>query len=138
MQYSTSLNASALGVALLRISMGAICVAHALLKILVFTPAGTAQFFASLGLPGALAYPVIAAELFGGLLLLAGVYARQVSGLLIPVMAGATWAHLGNGWVHTNTGGGWEYPAFLTLSCLVLWLLDDSRYSLKHSKRWVL
>ena len=45
---------------LLRISLSILFFAHAGLKLFVFTPAGTAQFFESLGLPGALAYITIA------------------------------------------------------------------------------
>jgi hypothetical protein len=37
---------------LLRVSLGTMFVAHALLKYFVFTLPGTAQFFESLGLPG--------------------------------------------------------------------------------------
>ncbi|HVI89562.1 MAG TPA: DoxX family membrane protein, partial [Dongiaceae bacterium] len=48
---------------LLRLVLGALFLAHAGLKIFVFTPAGTAQFFESLGLPGALAYLTILVEL---------------------------------------------------------------------------
>ena len=91
-------------------------IAHALLKYFVFTPAGTAQFFESLGLPGFLAYATIAAELGGGVLLIAGVYTRTVAFALVPVLLGATWAHFGNGWLFTSPKGGWEYPAFLTLA----------------------
>ena len=50
---------------LLRISLGGLFLAHAALKLFVFTPAGTAQFFASVGVPGALAYVTIAAETLG-------------------------------------------------------------------------
>ena len=38
---------------LLRVSLGALFLAHAGLKLFVFTPAGTAQFFGSVGLPPA-------------------------------------------------------------------------------------
>ena len=54
---------------LLRLSLGTMFIAHALLKYFVFTLPGTAQFFASLGLPGVLGYVVFAAELVGGVLL---------------------------------------------------------------------
>ncbi|HXK56458.1 MAG TPA: DoxX family membrane protein, partial [Gammaproteobacteria bacterium] len=37
---------------LLRTALGTMFVAHGLLKILVFTPAGTVAFFSSLGVPG--------------------------------------------------------------------------------------
>ena len=40
---------------LLRVALGAMFIAHALLKYYVFTLPGTAQFFQPLGLPGALA-----------------------------------------------------------------------------------
>lgn len=124
------------GVALLRISLGVMWIAHALLKLLVFTLPGTAQFFASVGFPGWMAYPVFAAELLGGAALLFGVYARQVSLLLVPVMAAAAWVHLPNGWVHTSPGGGWEYPVFLTVASVVLWLVGDGSFALRRRHRF--
>jgi len=100
-------------------------IAHALLKLWVYTLAGTAQFFEQVGLPGVLAYPVFAAELLGGIALLFGVYPRQTALALVPTLAVATGVHLPNGWVHTSPGGGWEYPAFLTVVSIALWLLGD-------------
>jgi len=126
------------GIALLRLGLGLMWIAHALLKLLVFTLPGTAQFFASQGLPGALAYPVFAAELLGGLAILLGLYARQVSLALLPIMLGAAWVHLPNGWVFTSAGGGWEYPLFLALASLALWLLGDGAWSLRRSARLTL
>src|SRR5438876_6469667 len=41
---------------LLRVSLAVMFYAHAWLKIKVFTPAGTAKYFESLGVPGFLAY----------------------------------------------------------------------------------
>ncbi|MDQ1829306.1 DoxX family membrane protein [Massilia scottii] len=58
-------SAAAYGITLLRISLGIMWIAHALLKLWVFTLAGTAAYFASVGLPSVLAYPVFAAELPG-------------------------------------------------------------------------
>ena len=118
-----------LAAGLLRTGLGVMFVAHALLKYYVFTPAGTAQFFESLGLPGALAYVTIAAELVGGVMLVLGAYTRVVALALLPVLIGATWAHLGNGWLFTSPKGGWEYPAFLTLAAAVVGLLGDGAYS---------
>ena len=69
---------------LLRVTLGLLFLAHAGLKVFVFTPAGAAQFFGSLGLPPALAYLVILAETAGGLALIAGFHARWVSLALIP------------------------------------------------------
>jgi putative oxidoreductase len=115
----------------MRLSLGAMFVAHALLKYFVFTLPGTAQFFASLGLPGFLGYATFAAELVGGILLIAGVKTRAVSIALLPVLIGATWAHAGNGWLFTSPNGGWEYPAFLTIGAIVQALLGDGAYALR-------
>jgi putative oxidoreductase len=122
-----------LGIAVLRISLGVMWIAHALLKLLVFTLPGTAQYFESIGFPGILAYPVFAAELSGGVALVLGVYARQVALALVPVMAVAAWVHAPNGWVHTSPGGGWEYPVFLTIASIALWLMGDGTAALKRS-----
>jgi putative oxidoreductase len=110
---------------LLRVSLGIMFVAHALLKYFVFTLPGTAQFFESLGLPGVLGYVTFGAELAGGILLVAGVRTRVVALALVPVLIGATWAHAGNGWLFTSPNGGWEYPAFWTIALVVQALLGD-------------
>jgi putative oxidoreductase len=122
------------GVTLLRVSLGIMWIAHALLKLFVFTLPGTAQFFSSVGLPGVLAYPVFAAELLGGVALVLGVYARQVALALVPIMAVAAWVHLPNGWVHTSNGGGWEYPVFLVAASIALWLIGDGALSLRRAQ----
>lgn len=114
----------------LRISLGLMFIAHALLKYSVFTLPGTARFFESLGLPGPLAYLTFAAELIGGTLILLGLGARYASAALIPVLIGATWAHAGNGWLFSAPNGGWEYPAFLAAAALAQALLGDGRYAL--------
>lgn len=121
------------GITVLRISLGVMWIAHALLKLLVFTLPGTAQYFVSIGFAGVLAYPVFAAELLGGLALVLGVYARQAALALVPIMAVAAWIHAPNGWVHTSTGGGWEYPVFLIASSIALWLLGDGAWALRRS-----
>ena len=83
------------------------------LKVFTFGFAGTAGYFASLGLPSATAYVVIAAEAAGGILLLANVRSGWVSLGMLPVLFGALWVHSGNGWAFSAAGGGWEYPLFL-------------------------
>lgn len=114
----------------LRLALGSMYLAHALLKLLVFTLPGTAQFFAGAGLPGSLAYLVFALELAGGIALLLGWQARVVAIALLPVLLGAAWVHWPNGWVFSATGGGWEYPVFLAMASLVLALLGDGRLSI--------
>ena len=121
------------GVALLRVSLGIMWVAHASLKWFVFTLPGTAKFFESVGVPGFLAYPVFAAELVGGLALVFGVFARQAALALVPIMAVAAWVHLPNGWAHTSPGGGWEYPVFLIVVSVAVWLLDDGAFVVRRT-----
>ena len=130
---TSSVVSSDIGVTLLRVSLGAMWIAHALLKLLVYTLPGAAQFFDSVGIPGFLAYPVFAVELIGGTALVLGLYARQVSLALVPVMIAAASVHVPNGWVFTSTGGGWEYPVFLTVASIALWLIGDGAFALKRS-----
>ena len=117
---------------LLRLSLGVMFVAHALLKLFVFTLPGTAQFFQSMGLPGALAHLVFAAELVGGALLIAGIGSRWVAAALVPILLGTIWAHAGNGWLFSAPNGGWEYPVFLTVAAIVQALLGDGAYALSN------
>lgn len=118
------LNAPGTAALILRVALGVLFIAHALLKIMVFTPAGTAQFFQSIGLPGALAYLVITAKLLGGIALIIGWQVRLVSLALIPVMLGTIiFSHGANGFFFSNEGGGWEYPAFWTIALAVQALL---------------
>lgn len=85
----THTDTSPYGLLALRAALGAMWIAHGLLKVLVFGVAGFSGFLGSLGLPSFLALPIIAAEIGGGVLILLGIYGRQVSLLLIPIMAGA-------------------------------------------------
>ena len=114
----------------LRVSSGVLFLAHGLLKLVVFTPAGTAGYFESIGLPGALAYLTILAELVGGVALIAGFYSRFVAAALIPVLLGAAYfAHSANGWLFSNQGGGWEFPVFWAFVLLAHALQGEGAYS---------
>ena len=117
----------------LRVALGAMFIAHALLKVMVYTPEGTVGFFASLGVPGWFAYPVMFAELAGGMMLIAGIRTRAVALALIPILIGSiVLVHGGNGWLYTNEHGGWEYSAFLIAASLSLALLGDGAYSARN------
>lgn len=119
------------GVFILRVALGVMFIAHAGLKIFVFTLAGTVAFFESNGLPGSFAYATIFAELIGGLALVLGVYTRQVALALIPVLVGTiVFVHGDNGWLFANEGGGWEYPAFLVMASIAQSLLGDGAFGL--------
>lgn len=116
---------------LLRVSSGVLFLAHGLLKVNVFTVAGTVGYFESLGLPGFLAYLTIAAEIGGGLALVLGVATRLVSLGLIPVLLGATWVHSGNGWLFSGEGGGWEFPLFWAVVQVAIALLGAGAYAVR-------
>jgi putative oxidoreductase len=117
---------------LLRTSLGALFLAHAAMKIFVFTPAGTAQFFASVGVPPALAYVTIAAETLGGIALILGLATRVVAIALIPILLGAiATVHGSAGFFFDNAHGGWEYPAFWIVALVVQALVGDGAYALR-------
>jgi putative oxidoreductase len=119
------------GALALRLTLGIAALAHGLLKVFVFTPAGTVGFFASLGLPAIAAYAVILAEVLGGIALIAGAYVRLVSLALVPVLLGAVWVHAGNGWLFSAPKGGWEFPAFWTAALIAQALLGAGSYAVK-------
>ncbi len=126
MTHETRYNLAAL---VLRLALGSMFVAHGLLKVLVFTLPGTAQFFVSVGFPAWTAYPVTALEITGGVMLILGVYTRWVALALLTVLVGALSVHAGNGWLYTNPNGGWEYAAFLAVTAVVQVILGGGRYT---------
>ena len=122
---------AAVAALLLRLALGVMFLAHAWVKIKVFTPAGTAQYFKSLGLPGEVAYLTIVAEVAGGILLILGIETRWVALALVPLMLGTiVLVHGKAGWQFTNKDGGWEYPAFWVVGLLALALLRDGAAAL--------
>ena len=118
---------------LLRLSLGTMWISHALLKLLVFTMPGFQGFLASQGMPTFMAWPVVLMELVGGTLILLGLHGRIASLALLPVLAGATLAHIANGWVFSAPSGGWEYPVFLIAASFVHMLLGDGAFAVKST-----
>lgn len=119
-------------IALLRLSLGVMALAHGLTKVFVFTLPGTVAYFESMGLPSVIAYLTILGEVGGGLALILGIYTRWISLAMIPLLLGATSVHLGNGWAFTNAGGGWEFPAFWTVALLVQAGLGGGSFTLNR------
>lgn len=116
---------------LLRVSLGILFLAHASLKLFVFTPAGTAKFFGSLGVPPELAYIVMTAEVVAGITLVLGLWTRVVAIAATPILLGAIFTvHGAAGFFFTNAHGGWEFPAFWTIALIVQALLGDGNYAL--------
>jgi putative oxidoreductase len=123
----SNLDLNRIGTNVLRVSLGLMFIAHSvILKYFTFTLTATAQYFDSIGLPGFLAYVVFAAEAIGGVLLVLNIRTRWVALALVPVLLGAAWVHIGNGWVFSNEGGGWEYPVFLIIAAVVVALQAET------------
>lgn len=126
------MNTEKYGALLLRVTLGMLFLVHAGLKLFVFGPAGTVGFFASLGLPAALAYLTMTVEILGGLALIAGFYTRIAAIVVMPVLLGAiATVHGANGFFFNDAGGGWEYPAFWSVALLVQALIGDGAYALR-------
>lgn len=119
---------------LLRVSLGVLLLAHGLLlKVFTFTIPGTVGYFESIGYPGFFAYLVMLGEIGGGIALILGVWTRTISLLLVPILIGATLQHTGNGWLFSAANGGWEFPAFWTVTLVVQALLGEGAYAWRPS-----
>lgn len=120
---------------LLRVSMGVMLLAHGLLlKVMTFGLPGTMGFFGSLGYPPVLGAVVAIAEIAAGAALLAGVWVRAASLLMVPIMIGATIQHVPAGWLFSAQGGGWEFPAFWTVALLVQAGLGAGAFALEAGR----
>ena len=124
-------NTSEYGALILRLALGAMYLAHGLLKVFVFTLPGTAGFFASQGFPAWTAYVVVAAEILAGIGLIVGFQVRLVALAGLPILLGALAVHLPNGWVFSAANGGWEYPAFLIVASVVQALIGAGAYAVQ-------
>lgn len=119
------------GAFLLRLALGLMWLSHALvLKLLTFGIPGLSAWLGSVGLPPAMAWPLVVVETAGGLLVLLGWHGRWASLALLPILLGATVLHWPNGWVFTAPNGGWEYPVFLALASLAHVLVGDGALAL--------
>lgn len=132
---NTSLDNSASlnhGAFLTRLTLGIILLAHGGLKLFVFTIPGTVAFFGSIGFPAIVAYLTIFGEVAGGIALILGIYPRLVALLSLPILAGAAWTHLGNGWLFSNEGGGWEFPVLLVVLAVIVAIQGAGSFAIKR------
>ena len=112
-----------LGLAILRVVLGVIFIAHGAPKLFGGME-GTAGFFATIGIP----LPVVAAwtiallEFVGGLALLAGFLVTPVALLLtVHMLAGIVLVHAKNGFYVIGPGsGGIEFNLLLVAAALML------------------
>jgi putative oxidoreductase len=119
------------GALITRLAFGGVLLSHGLLKVFVFTLPGAVGFFESQGFPGFTAYVVVTGEIIGGIAIMLGLYTRLAALLSIPILLGATLVHAGNGWLFTNTGGGWEYPVFLIFVAVSVALHGNGPYAIR-------
>lgn len=113
---------------MLRLILGAVFIYHGWSK--VSNIAGTAQFFAGLGLGNiALVYLAAYGEFLGGILMILGLWVRFVAPVLVIIMAVAIQT------VHITKGfnimaGGYEYALTLLVVAASVGMLGAGKYSL--------
>lgn len=114
--------------AILRIVLGAIFIAHGAQKLFVFGLAGVAGAFGQMGvpLPGVIGPAIAFLEFFGGIALVLGLFTQPVALLIAVDMLGAI------ALVKINKGliGGYELELVLLASALALALAGAGEYSL--------
>ena len=119
-----------LGLLLLRVGLGVIFAYHGYAKLFSH-PERAQHFFVSIGLSPIMSNLAGVVELFGGLMLLAGLYTR-VAGLAIAIeMAVAIWkAHLQEGVLAINE---YEYALALCVAALALATTGAGKASLDYA-----
>ncbi len=122
------------GLLILRVVLGATFLTHGIMKFSAGI-AGTAGWFASLGLPGFLAYVVAIIELVGGIAMILGIGTRIVGALFTLVMIGAiVTVKIPVGFAGNGQMAGWELDlAFLAMS-VVLFLSGSEKFALLTNK----
>jgi putative oxidoreductase len=121
---------SSFGIALIRIMVGLVFVAHGGMKLFVLGIGGTSGFMAAQHIPLPLlsAVLVIGTELLGGLALIAGLGTRLVAWpLAFAMLVAVTTVHLAGGFF---APAGVEYPLTLLVASIGLGLTGSGAFAL--------
>lgn len=125
----------ALGLALLRITLGIVFIAHGYQKFFSYGVAGVTQGFEGMGIPlASIAAPSVATiELVGGILVLVGFYHRIAAGLIFCVMLGAIFfAKMGGGFF---APAGYEFELALAAMALTVFFAGGGAYTAEDMRK---
>lgn len=125
---------SALALFLVRILLGATCIAHGSQKLFgLFGGHGLhafVQYTSSLGYPTWMGYLAALFEFVGGVMVLLGIYAQLGAALLIPIMFVAIYSvHLSSGYFVQT--GGYEYALNLLILAIAIIVGGPGAYSVR-------
>jgi putative oxidoreductase len=118
--------------AILRVVVGLVFVAHGAQKLFVFGLAGVAGSFGQMGIPAAdIVGPLVALlEFFGGLAILFGLLTRLAAlGLAMNMLGAVLFVHFRNGFFLPS---GFEFAFTLLGANIALLLAGAGRFSLDH------
>lgn len=126
----TRLNAlQPLGLLLLRLAVGIIFIAHGYPKLI--HPDAMRGFFVQHGLPGYFVDISGVLEVFGGGLLILGLFTRAAALLLAIEMCVAIWkVHSGGGYLALRN---YEFPMMLAVACFALATVGAGRASIDYA-----
>jgi putative oxidoreductase len=125
-----SLNAlQPLGLLVLRVALGIVFFSHGYPKLVHFG-AGMQSFFIQHGLPGYFVYISAVLEVFGGILLVLGLFTRGAALLLAIEMGVAIWkVHSANGYLAVHN---YEFPLTLLAGCFALTTVGAGMLSIDY------
>jgi len=118
-----------LGMLLLRLSVGAVFVAHGWAKFA--SMADTIGFFGQLGMPAVLAYVVATIELLGGLALIIGIY-TDIAALLLAVVMAVALVYVKMIKFKAGFVGGYEYDLVLLAANLTIVFVGTGSHTVRR------
>ncbi|QIK63554.1 DoxX family protein [Leucobacter viscericola] len=124
-------NFNSSGIAIVRVVLGVIMLAHGIQKFAVYTVAGFEGVLGELGVPfaGLLAYAVPIVEVGAGVLLILGLFTRVAGVLTVGVGLAALFTmHIANGLFVDD--GGYELVLLIAAAGAGVALLGGGRFSL--------